>query len=146
LLVKWTNDDERELIRLYSEEKLSVDTLAVRFNRRRKAVENKLRRLELNVATSKSKLTGNLDLPSDLPSLKEALKVIAGALDKSRQSGLSKIELQRLDTIANLYKAYEGGLAKYLQWSKIESKLFEMEKKYAELAKEKGSESNKASG
>jgi len=57
-MVKWTNDDERELIRLFSEEKLSVDALAVRFNRRRKAVENKLRRLGYNVATTKSELTG----------------------------------------------------------------------------------------
>ena len=144
-MVKWTNDEERELIRLFSEEKLSVDALAVRFNRRRKAVENKLRRLGLNVATSKSELTGDLGLPSDLPSLENVLKVVAGAIEKARQPGLSKIELQRLDTIANLYKAYEGGLEKYIQWSKIESKLFEMEKKYADVAKEKGSESDKAS-
>jgi hypothetical protein len=144
-MVKWTNDDERELIRLFSEEKLSIDTLAVRFNRRRKAVENKLRRLGLRVVSSKSDLTEDLELPPDLPSLENALKVVVGALDRARQSGLSKIELQRLDTIANLYKAYEGGLEKYLQWSKIEAKLFEMEKKYADVAKEKGSESDKAS-
>jgi len=72
------------------------------------------------------------------------LKVVAGAIEKARQPGLGKIELQRLDTIATLYKAYEGGLEKFVRWSEIEAKLFKMEEKYAELAKEKSSESNKA--
>ena len=145
-MVKWTNDEVRELTRLFSEEKLSIDALSVRFNRQRKAVENKLRRLGFDIASKRSEETEGLNLPYDLPSLKKALSLVAGAFEKAGQKGLTRIDLQQLDTIGNLYKIYEAGLEKFMRWSEIEAKLFETEKKYAELfAKEKGSESNQVS-
>jgi len=54
---------------------------------------------------------------------------------KACEPGLGKTELQRLDVIANLYKAYADGLERYVGYRKIEEKLVEMEKKYAELAR-----------
>ncbi|MGB9960296.1 MAG: hypothetical protein ACPLKQ_07245 [Candidatus Bathyarchaeales archaeon] len=72
--------------------------------------------------------------PHTLPSLEEVLLLLAGALKKAAEPGLGKTELQRLSAIAALYKAYESGLEKYVDYRQIEAKLLELEKKYAELA------------
>ena len=58
---------------------------------------------------------------------------VAGAILKASQPGLGKTELQRLDTIANLYKAYAAGLEQYVGYRKIEADIVEMKQKYAEM-------------
>ncbi len=132
-MVRWTRDEECELVRLFLDERIGLDALAVKFKRRRKAVENKLRRLGLNLAATKLEVSGDLKIPKDLPSLEEVLKILAGAILKAAQPGLGKTELQRLDTIANLYKAYAAGLEQYVGYRKIEAEIVEMKQKYAEL-------------
>ncbi len=132
----WSHAEEKDLIKLF-EKGTSIEALAERYRRNPRAIRAKLERLGLNIAASKLEVSGQLELPKELPSLEEVLKIVAAAIQKACQGGLGKTELQRLDTIATLYKAYAAGLEQYVGYRKIEAKLVEMEKKYAEMAKEK---------
>jgi len=101
----------------------------------------KLERLGLNLAATRLEVSGDLKMPKELPSLEEVLKIVAAAILKASQHGLGKTELQRLDTIANLYKAYAAGLEQYVGYRKIEADIVEMKQKYAELVSKKAESS-----
>jgi len=130
----WTREQEKELVKLFNEG-ASIEALAKRYRRSPAAIKKKLQRLGLDVLAAKAEITGQLEIPKQLPSLEEVLKIVAAAITKACEPGLGKTELQRLDVIATLYKAYADGLERYVSYRKIESKLLEMEKKYDELAK-----------
>ena len=136
-MARWSRDDEKQLVKLFTKKRMSIDALAHKFNRKPKAVENKLRRLGLNIVATKLEMSGELPISDDLPSLEEVLKILSAAIYKACQGGLGRTELKRLDTIATLYKTYAAGLEQYVGYRKIEAKLVELEKKYAELAKKK---------
>jgi len=74
-----------------------------------------------------------LPLPAELPSVEEALKKLAGAIQASSEQRLSKVEVQRLQVVATLARAYKDILADYLDYRGIEAKLNDMEAKYASL-------------
>lgn len=133
----WSTEQEKELVSLFQRRRMSIEALAKKYNRSPAAVKKKLKRLGIDVLASKLELTGPLKIPKELPSLEEVLLKLAGALDKACKGGLGKTELQRLDTIAALYKAYAAGLEQYVGYRKIEAKLLELEKKYAGLAAKK---------
>lgn len=132
-MARWTKEEVKELVQLVRA-RSSVEELAERFNRSPKAIRSKIKRVGLDLAASKMKVTGSLEVPKKLPSLEDVLKIVAGALDKACQGGLGKTELNRLQTIATLYRAYAEGLEQYVGYRKIEEKLLELEKKYEELA------------
>ena len=139
LPAKWTRKQEQELIRLVTQDAPpSIEALAAKFKRSPAAIRKKVKRLGINVIASKLKITAQLDIPEELPSLEAVLKIVAAAIDKASQPGLGKIELQRLDTIATLFKTYAQGLEQYVGYRKIEAKLLELDKKYAELTGKKG--------
>jgi len=131
----WSRDQEREIIQLF-DKGTSIEALAKRYRRSPAAIKKKLQRLGLNIIATKLETSGQLEIPKDLPSLEEVLKIVAAAIYKACQGGLGKTELQRLDTIATLYKAYAAGLEQYVGYRKIEAKLLELEEKYSELAKD----------
>lgn len=136
----WKTEEERQLIQEFKKAGGSptvISQLAKRFQRSPEAVAKKLGRLGLNVVGAKIEVTTTIEKVRDLPSLEEVLKLVAGALQKATEPGLGKTELQRLSTIADLYKAYVDGLERYVQYRKIEERLMELEKKYGDLAKEK---------
>ena len=68
--------------------------------------------LELEVEVDKQrKKTGcfsttNFELPEELPSVEEALRMLAGALKAACKSGLDKVEVQRLQVVATLALTY----------------------------------------
>jgi hypothetical protein len=130
----WTRQQEKELLKLF-EEGYSIEALAEKFGKSPAAVKKKLQRLGVDIVAAKIEITGPLEIPKELPSLEEVLLLLAGALKKAAEPGLGKTELQRLAVIGDLYKAYADGLERYVGYRKIEQKLSEMEKKYAELAK-----------
>jgi hypothetical protein len=137
---RWTAREEQELLEAYKQG-ISVEALAQKYRRSPDAVKMKLKRLGLDVVAAKLDITGQLKIPDELPSLEEVLKIVAAAIMKACEPGLGKTELQRLDVIATLYKAYAAGLEQYVGYKKIEAKLLELEKKYAALAeKAKGSQ------
>jgi len=115
-----------------------VSQLAKRFDRSPEAIVKKLGRLGLNVVGAKFQIsTTTIEAGKILPSLKEVLLILAAALKKATEPGLGKIELQRLETIATLYKAYESGLEKYVNYSELERRYQEMKENYERLVKEK---------
>ena len=61
------------------------------------------------VCSSKLKATWipRLRFPRELPSVEEALKMLAGALKASVKPGLNRLEVQRLQVVANISKTYK---------------------------------------
>jgi len=114
----------------------SVKTIAAELDKSEEAIIKKIHRLGLEVVVSARSLkTTTLDLPKELPSIEEALKILAAALEKSGQGGLNKVEIQRLQIVATLSRTYKDLLADYINYREIEAKLVEMEAKYAALLK-----------
>ncbi len=126
----WTIREEAELKTLI-EAKTPIETIAAKLGKKPGAIYIKYKRLGL---TTKANFTAfSILLPTDLPSVEEALKKLAGALDLACTPGLSKAEIQRLNVVATLAKTYKEILADYINYREIEVKLNDMEAKYAAL-------------
>jgi hypothetical protein len=133
----WTVEEENELRQLV-EARTPVEVIAGKLQRRREAVAMKCRRLGLEVVVTRGySTTTSLAVPKELPSVEEALGILAGALRQSRKAGLDKVEVQRLQAIATLARTYKELLADYLDYRGIEVRITEMEAKYAKLAESK---------
>jgi hypothetical protein len=139
----WKPEEEKQLIEEFKKEgcrREAIPKLARIFNRSPNAVLIKLQRLGLNVVAARWGVTTTFNALQELPSLEEVLRIVAGALKKASEPGLGQVELQRLNTIATLYKAYESGLEKYVNYRAIEEKLRELEDKYAKLVEKQKAE------
>jgi hypothetical protein len=130
----WTVEEEVQL-RKHIEANKSVDAIASILGRSVPAILVKCGRLGL--VPSGHATTANLPLPAELPSVEETLKKLAGALEAASEPGLTKVEVQRLQVIATLSRAYQEILANYLNYREIEAKLNDMETKYAALLESK---------
>jgi hypothetical protein len=134
----WTVEEEKKLKELIDAgHPLSV--CAEVLHRKPTAVSMKIKRLGLEVVVvadpRASTTTTKIELPKELPSVEEALKMLAGALERSCQPGLDKIEVRRLQAVATLARTYKDILADYLDYRGIEAELLELRQKYEELAK-----------
>ncbi len=134
----WTVEEEVQLKKLI-QAKTSIEVIASTLGRTAPAVLVKCQRLGL-IATG-NVTTQALPLPAELPSVEEALKKLAGALDAASAPGLSRVEVQRLQAVATLARAYKEILADYLNYREVEAKLVEMEAKYAALIESKNNAS-----
>jgi Tfp pilus assembly protein PilO len=76
-------------------------------------------------------------LPRELPSVEEALRMLAGALKAAVKPGLDRVEVQRLQAVATISKTYKELLTDYINYREIEAKLKEMEELNAQLLKER---------
>jgi len=135
---KWSVEEERLLKKLLQEGH-SYGYIAEKLKTSKTAVRMKASRLELLVVDRSSKnprtTTKQINPPEELLSIEEALKILAGALQKSAENGLSQIEIQRLRIIADLERVYKDHLSDYLDYRKTESQLLELRKLYADLRK-----------
>ena len=137
----WTVEEEKQLKDLVAA-KTPLKVIAKLLHKRTTAVAMKLQRLEIEVVVDAEKNTStttSLSLPKDLPSVEEALQMLAGALKAACKSGLTKVEVQRLRVVAGIAKTYEAMLANYVKYREIEARIAEMEKKYESLLREKTS-------
>jgi hypothetical protein len=133
----WALQEENRLKKLVEEGK-SVKVMAAELGKTEQAIIKKAGRLGLEVVVPRLELqTTTLKLPKELPSVEEALRILAGALQASTQGGMGKVEVQRLQTIANLARTYMENLADYINYRGIEEKLVDSEAKYARLVQEK---------
>ncbi len=107
--------------------------IATKLGRRPGVIVMKCQRLGLQI--NRGSKYDALPLPEELPTVEEALKMIAGALHAAAAPGLSRGEIQRLQLIAKIATTYKEVLADYIDYRGIEEKLKEMEVKYAELIK-----------
>ena len=130
----WTIEEETQLKKLIAA-KTPVDVIASSLGRSPTAILVKCQRLGI-VATDYVTTT-TLPLPAELPSVEDALKKLAGALEAASAPGLSKVEVQRLQVVGVLARAYKEILADYLNYREVEAKLNDMEAKYATLLENK---------
>jgi len=142
----WSVEEEKQLRELV-ESGESLNIIAPKMKKSKQAIRRKIERLGLEVVGQKPvdsrTTTSNVVLPKELISAEDALKMLVGALKMACTPGLSKVEVQRLQIVANLARTYSEKLQEYLDLRGLEQRLFELEGKYAELAKKaKGNRSS----
>jgi len=134
---RWKKDDVEKLRRLVIE-KQSWQVVAAELKRGVDAVRMKAKRLGLSVVVDRGRgSTTTNDLPEELPSVEEALKVLARVLKAFDEPGLEMSEVQRLQAMVSTIRTYEGMLANYMRYREIEKRLVGLEAKYARLVREK---------
>ncbi len=132
---KWTAEQEAELKALV-EANASVEDIAAKFQKTPGAIIVKCQRLGLQLE-AKGYVKSSITLPRELPSVEEALRMLAGALKAAVKPGLDRVEVQRLQAIATISKTYKELLTDYINYREIEAKLKEMEELNAQLLKER---------
>ena len=134
----WTVEQEKQL-REFVDSRESLEVIASKIGKSRAAIKMKMQRLGLEVVvrkpTDSRTTTSKLVLPVELPSVEEALKMLAGALRKACEANLSKVEVQRLQVVSNLARSYKEFFAEYVDYRGIEAELVEYRKEYEQLAK-----------
>ena len=130
---KWTAQQEAELKALV--EANGIEDIAAKLQKTPGAIIVKCQRLGLQLK-AKGYVKSQIYLPRELPSVEEALKMMAGALKTAVKPGLDKVEVQRLQAVATIAKTYKELLADYINYREIEKKLKEMEELNAQLLKE----------
>ena len=134
---RWKKADLEELRRLVKE-KQSWQVIAAELKRSVDAVRMKAKRLGLSVVVDRGRgSTTTNDLPEELPSVEEVLKVLARVLKAFDEPGLEMSEVQRLQAMVSTIRTYEGMLANYMRYREIEKRLVGLEAKYARLVREK---------
>jgi hypothetical protein len=135
----WSKEEVDKLRDLLKSGK-RMKTIAEILGKTEDAVYLKCRRLGLLVEEEVKGYTSStteLILPKELPSVQEALAILAAALKKSAESGLDKVEVQRLQVVATLAKTYKDILADYINYRQIERELLELKEKYERLSSKK---------
>ena len=134
----WTREQEKQLRELVDSRE-SLEVIASKIGKSRAAIKMKMQRLGLEVVvrkpTDSRTTTSKLVLPVELPTVEEALKMLAGALRKACEANLSKVEVQRLQVVSNLARSYKEFFAEYVDYRGIEAELVEYRKEYEQLAK-----------
>jgi hypothetical protein len=145
----WDFDEIKRLRQLTNEGK-SINEISRDLVKTKEAIRQKMMNLDLKLHTpespnqeeqqhvvlaEKSCCNSAINSPTQLPSIEETLHILAGALQKSTEQGLDKIEVHRLQIIANLSKTYKEILSDYLDYRGLEKRLIELEGNYAEIVK-----------
>ena len=134
----WAVEEEKQLGEMVQAGK-RISEIAAFFGKSQGSIKKKMKRLGLEVVVQKTTdlrtTTSNVILPAELVSAEDALKMLVGALKMACTPGLSKVEVQRLQVVATLARTYSEKLQEYLDLRGLEKRLFELEGKYAELAK-----------
>jgi hypothetical protein len=131
---RWTIQEETELKTLV-DSNANVDEIAGKLQKTPGAVIVKCQRLGLQLQV-KGYVDTSIPLPRELPSVEEALKILAGALKASVKPGLNRLEVQRLQTVANISKTYKEILVDYIGYREIERKMEEMEERLQQRLEE----------
>jgi hypothetical protein len=132
---KWTPQEETQL-RALVEANADLQEIATKLQRTPGSVIVKCERLGLKIQ-AEDYVKSYVHLPRELPSVEEALLMLAGALKGSLKPGLNRIEVQRLQAVATISKTYKELLVDYVNYREIETKLREMEELNAQLLKER---------
>jgi hypothetical protein len=139
----WPVEDERKLKDWFTSGTTDIRVLAFSFDGQYSevAIRLKLARLGLlkedddGLVESTSSSSSTLELPKELPSVEEALKTLAGALEALKVSGLGRNEILRLKSVISGAKVYKELFVDYVNYRGLEAELFELRNKYEMLAK-----------
>jgi hypothetical protein len=129
----WTIEEEKQLKQMLQAGK-SVRAIAKALGKSRDCIRMKIARLEVVVQPSARTTT---TLPVELPSVEEALKLLAGAMIALKTPGLDQAETLRLRSLIQAASMYQMKLAEYIDYRGIEAKLIDLEAKYEKLLKKK---------
>ena len=155
-LYYWSVEEERKLKDLWNKGEHNSRILAAHLERKPEAVRKKLQRLGFVVGQTNisSRTTTNeeadrcrpkfdseetrvrLNIPDELITVEEALKLYAAALDALKKPGLDKLEIMRFKTIVMAVKTYQKLFGEYVHFRELEVKLTDLSQKYAQLAKD----------
>jgi hypothetical protein len=127
----WTVQQEAELKTLVEADS-NVEEIAAKLQKTPKAIITKAQRLGLQLQAA-GYVNTPIAIPKELLSVEEALKMLAGALKASIKPGLNRLDVQRLEAVANISKTYKDLLADYIHVRDVERKLQEMEEQNAQL-------------
>ena len=130
---QWSAQEEAEL-RTLVESDARIDEIAAKLQKTPGAIFLKCKRLGISLQ-AKGYVNTSIPIPRELPSVEEALRMLAGALRAAIKPGLDKVEVQRLQAVATISKTYKELLADYINYRQIEAKLREMEELNAQLLK-----------
>lgn len=133
----WSPQEEKKLVKLWKQGEHDATVLATQISRKAEAVSKKLQRLGLVVVPKKigETTTNELKLPPELPTVEEALKMLASPMNALGQLGLTKTDILRLRGVVQAVKAYKELFADYVDYRGIEADLIEMAAKYEGLAR-----------
>jgi hypothetical protein len=132
---KWTAEQQSQLKALL-EANTDIEDIAAKLQKTPGAIIVKCQRLGLPLQ-AKGYVKSQIYLPRELPSVEEALRMLAGALRAAVKPGLDRVEVQRLQAIATISKTYKELLTDYINYREIETKLKEMAEQNAQLLKER---------
>ena len=119
----WSPKKETELKQLIALGQ-SPESIASQMGKTSNAIYQKCLKLGLVVEEENPTATSSsITLPKELPSVEEALKILAGALKASSKAGLDRVEIQKLQVIATLARTYKELLADYIDYRRIEHEL-----------------------
>jgi hypothetical protein len=127
----WTVEEEKRLREMVQQKK-SLIVMAKAFGKSPESIKKKMLRLGLKVVVRQIQQTTT---SNDLPNIEQALRTLNDALVSLKTPGLDQAETLRLRSIIQGVKTYKELLADFLDFSGLESRLFELEAKYADLAK-----------
>ncbi len=120
--VKSGRHKKKQNLRALVEANLNVDEIAAKLKKTPKAVITKCQRLGLQLQV-KGYVDTAIDLPRELLSVEETAKILAGALKASVKPGLNRLEVQRLEAVANISKMYKELIVDYVHYARCGRKI-----------------------
>jgi hypothetical protein len=117
----WTTQEE-EVLRSLLSSGSGVNVIAAQLKKTPLSVIRKCERLGLTIAGNDCANMA-IVIPKTLPSMEETARILAAALKASVKPGLSRVEVQRLNTVANISKAYKELIVDFAHYREVEAKL-----------------------
>jgi len=132
--VAWSNEETKQLLDLRHAGK-TISEIAFKMHKSEQSVQKKLQRLGLKVVhpEDSNETTTSLIVPQELPSIEEALKTLVAAMKILEKPGISKIEILRAKNLIHAAGAYQGHLANYINYCKIERDLMNLKEKLDQM-------------
>ena len=139
----WPTEDEQKLTSWFRSGTVDLRVLAFSFEGKytEEGIRQKL--INLDLLREQQQVQPNcccsskLELPKDLPSIEDTVKILAAALEALKSPGLEKNDVFRLRTIITGAKVYKDLLSDYVNYRGLEAELLELREKYAEFSKTK---------
>jgi hypothetical protein len=133
---------EVEKLRSLVKDKQSWEVMAAELHRSEGAIRQKCRRLGLEVVVNRpgktfTTTTSELVIPKELPTIQEALKILAAAMKALAEPGLDDVEVRRLQALVTAVRTYETSFANYVRYLEIEKMLVEMKAEFVRNGKKK---------
>lgn len=136
----WSKQEVEKLHSLV-EDKQSWEVIAAELHRSEGAIRQKCRRLGLEVVVNRPgktvTTTSELVIPKELPTIQEALKILAAAMKALAEPGLDDVEVRRLQALVTAIRTYETSFANYVRYLEIEKMLVEMKAEFVRNGKKK---------